>query len=481
MGKPGGFLDFRRKEPEYRPVARRLRDYEPVEVRLPEAEIRAQAARCMDCGTPFCLGAGCPLRNIIPEFNDMVYRGRWREALDLLLATNPFPEFTARVCPAPCEKSCVLDINDAPVSIRQIELAIIENGFEKGYVRPRPPARRIGRKVAVIGSGPAGLSVAAVLNSHGCDVTVYDKARHAGGILRYGIPDFKLAKGVVERRLRLMQEEGVAFELGVSVGDDVSYRYLKDRFDAVCLAGGSRRPRDLTLPGRELGGIHFAMDLLVQQNRRLAGEDLAGEEPITAGGKRAVIIGGGDTGADCVGTALRQGASAVVQLEIMPKPPPARTENMPWPTWPAILRSSSSHEEGGERRWGVSAKEFLGTGGQVRGVRCVEVEWSADDRGRPLSFRELPGTDFEEQAQIVLLAMGFSGPARNRLVEELGLAVDGNGAVKAGPDHMTSLPGVFTAGDMTLGQSLVVRAMADGREAAAGILAYLGRGRREEA
>ncbi len=477
MGKPGGYLDFGRKEAEYRPVVKRLRDFDPVEVRLPEAEIRAQAARCMDCGTPFCLGTGCPLANVIPEFNDMVYRGRWKEALDLLLSTSHFPEFTARVCPAPCEKACVLEINDDPVTIRQVELAIIENGFSKGYIRPRPPEKRLGRKVAIVGSGPSGLSVAAALNHRGCDVTVYDRAEQAGGILRYGIPDFKLEKAIIDRRLRLMEEEGVVFELGVSVGEDVSYRYLRDRFDAICLAGGSRLPRDLVIPGRELGGVHFAMDFLVQQNRRLAGEDLGGGELINAEGKIVVILGGGDTGADCLGTALRQGAAKVLQFEIMPEPPPERTDDMPWPTWPTVLRESSSHKEGGERRWSVNTHEFVGTNEGVSSLRCAEVDWSTDENGRPASFKDLPGTEFEQEAQMVLLAMGFVGPAPNPMLDELRIARDRRGNIEAGEDHMTSVEGVFTAGDMTVGQSLVVRAMADGRKAAAGMMDYLCRRR----
>ena len=473
MGKPGGYLDFGRKDAEYRPVAKRLRDFHAVDLRMPEAELRAQAARCMDCGTPFCLGSGCPLANVIPEFNDMVYRGRWREALDILLSTSHFPEFTARVCPAPCEAACVLDINDDPVSIRQVELAIIEHGFEKGYIRARPPDRRVGRKVAIVGSGPAGLSVAASLNDRGVDVTVYDRAQHAGGILRYGIPDFKLEKSVVDRRLKLMEEEGVVFELGVSVGEDVSYRYLQDRFDAVCLAAGARAPRDLPVPGRELRGVHFAMQFLVQQNRRLAGEDTGEEEPVTAEGKTVVILGGGDTGSDCLGTALRQGAKEVLQFEIMPEPPPGRTEAMPWPTWPTVRRESSSHKEGGTRRWGVNTREFRGTDGAVSGLCCSEVAWTLDGNGKPESFEDLPGTAFEQDAELVLLAMGFVGPAVDPALDDVQIARDERGSILVDENSMTSRIGFFAAGDMARGQSLVVRAMADGRKAADGICRYM--------
>jgi len=476
MGRPGGFLDFGRKDPEYRPVAARVKDFAPVELPLGEAEIRAQAARCMDCGVPFCQGCGCPLTNVIPEFNDMVYQQRWKEALDLLMSTSCFPEFTARVCPAPCEASCVLGINDDPVTIRQIEFAIIEKGFEKGYIRARPPEKRIARRVAVVGSGPAGLSAADRLNRHGCEVTVYDLARNAGGILRYGIPDFKLEKRVIDRRISLMESEGVVFELGVSVGDDISYKYLKDRFHAVCLAGGAREPRDLPVPGRDLAGIHFAMEFLVQQNRTLCGEDLGDEEIITAEGKTVVIIGGGDTGADCVGTSLRQKAKQVLQYEIMPRPPAERPERTPWPAWPDILRESSSHKEGGERRWDVSTKEFLGRDGCVAGLRGVDVEWSRDAAGGLESFVDRPGSEFEQEAELVLLAMGFVGPGSNRLVDELEIDKDERGNIKVDENHMTGLDGVFAAGDMSRGQSLVVRAMADGQAAAAGIMRYLGKG-----
>lgn len=473
MGKPGGFLDFSRKEPGYRPVAKRLKDFAPVELVLEDAEVRAQAARCMDCGTPFCHGCGCPLTNVIPELNDMVYQGRWKEALELLLETNNFPEFTSRICPALCEASCVLGINDQPVTIRQVEMAIVEKGFEKGYLRARPPIVRNKSKIAVVGSGPAGLAVADTLNRAGCNVTVYDRARHAGGILRYGIPDFKLEKSVLDRRIRLMQEEGIVFEMGVSVGDDISYNFLKDRFDLVCLSGGSRAPRDLAVPGRELKGVYFAMQYLSQQNMRLAGEDLGDAEEIIADGKNVLVIGGGDTGSDCLGTALRQGARHVYQFEIMPKPSAERPESTPWPMWPNVLRESSSHKEGGERRWCVTVKNFKGRNGKVESAECLEVEWIEGNDGR-MQIHELPGTGFTVEVDQVFLAMGFVGPGPNCLVDDLHIERDARGNIKADINHMTSVENIFVAGDMAAGQSLVVRAINDGRMAAKGMIKYLG-------
>jgi glutamate synthase (NADPH/NADH) small chain len=465
-------LDIRREEPGYRSREERLRDFRPVEQRLSEEEVRRQAARCMDCGTPFCHGCGCPLRNVIPELNDLVYRGRWKEALEVLLATNNFPEFTGRVCPALCEAACVAGIHDEPVTIRQVELAIVETAFEKGIIRPRPPSKRLPTRVAVIGSGPAGLAVADTLNRAGHTVTVYDRAAHPGGVLRYGIPDFKLDKGLIDRRIRLMNEEGVAFEMGLSVGEDVSYNYLRGRFDAVCLTGGSREPRDLAIPGRELKGVYFAMEYLTQQNRINAGERVEPSRRITAEGKDVVVIGGGDTGADCLGTALRQGARAVRQFEILPEPPASRPERTPWPMWPDIRRDSSSHKEGGIRRWNVSTKRFLGDHRLLTGLRAVEVEWVAGPGGRNLP-RDKPGTEFDTDAQLVLLALGFIGPGRNKLVSDLDIALDERGNIKVDARHMTSVEGVFAAGDTARGQSLVVRAIADGREAAKGIGEYL--------
>ena len=473
MGKVTGFMDYERRDPGYRPVEERRRDYRAVELQLSDEDLLEQAARCMDCGTPFCHGCGCPLLNVIPEFNDHVYHRRWKEALDILLATNNFPEFTGRICPALCEGSCVLGINKEPVAIRQVELAIIEKGFELGYMQPQPPKERFDQRVAVIGSGPAGLAVADTLNHAGYGVVVYDSDAKPGGVLRYGIPEFKLEKAVVDRRIRLMEAEGVVFENNVKVGEDLSYRYLQSRFDAVCLSGGAREARDLMVPGRELKGIHFAMDFLIQQNKRLGGEpvDPAGE--ILAGGRNVVIIGGGDTGSDCLGTALRQGARQVVQLEILPEPPPTRSPSTPWPMWPHQLRISSSHKEGGSRRWSVATKELRGANGAVKSLRAIEVEWVTPPQGGRPAMKEKAGTEFVVEADLVLLAMGFSGPGRNRIVEELGIRTEPSGAIWRDGRNMTSAQGIFVAGDMSMGASLVVRAITDGRRAAQGMAAYL--------
>jgi glutamate synthase (NADPH/NADH) small chain len=473
MGDPKGFLRYPRKDPGYRPAEDRVKDFEQVELSLTERELREQAARCMDCGIPFCHGYGCPLSNIIPEFNELIERGRWQDALDMLLETNPFPEFTGRICPAPCEAACVNGLDGEPVTIRQVELAIIEKGFQEGYLRSDPPKQRRDERVAIIGSGPAGLAVADTLNKAGVQVVVFDAARRAGGILRYGIPDFKLEKRIVDRRIDLMKEEGILFEMGVRVGDDVSYRYLKDRFDAICLTGGARQPRDLTVPGRELRGIHFAMEYLTQQNRKNAGEPVGADEEITARGKSVVVIGGGDTGSDCLGTAIRQGARRVLQYEILPEPPPARDEATPWPHWPHTLRESSSHKEGGTRRWSVLVKEFLGEQGQVAGLRGVEVTWQASEEGGVPVICEQPETAFEEEVDLVLLAMGFTGFKPNRVIDDLGLEADNRGAMVRDENHMTNVPGVFVAGDMALGASLVVRAIADGIATARSIVRYL--------
>ncbi len=473
MGKLTGFMDYGRKDPGYRPVGERTHDFKAVELRLTAEELVEQAARCMDCGTPFCHGCGCPLNNIVPEWNDLVYRGKWQEALDLLLATDNFPEFTGRICPALCEGSCVLGINKEPVAIRQIELAIIEKGFELGYVRPRPPKVRFEQRVAVIGSGPAGLAAADSLNRAGYWVVVYDDAAKPGGILRYGIPEFKLEKAVVDRRVKLMEEEGVVFECKTRVGEDVSYRYLQSRFDAICFSAGAREPRDLKVPGRELGGIHYAMDFLIQQNMRLGGEPVDSAREILAGGKRVVVVGGGDTGADCVGTSIRQGATSVTQIEILPRPPDSRSPATPWPLWPNMLRVSSSHKEGCERRWSVATQTFLGKDGRVTGLRCAEVEWVAPEGGGRPVMKEKAGTEFHLEADLVLLAMGFTGPGRNAIVDDLKIRREPNGNIGRDARNMTSVPGIFVAGDMTHGASLVVRAIADGRKAAEGIAAYL--------
>lgn len=472
MGKQRGFLEFDRMEPGFRDVNVRLKDFDPVELRLFDSEINTQAARCMDCGMPFCHGYGCPLSNVIPELNDLVYNHRWQEAADLLLSTNNFPEFTASICPALCEKSCVLALNDEPVTIRQIELAIIEKAFETGYLKARPPTVRQAKKIAVVGSGPAGLVVADDLNKNGYNVVVYDREKHAGGILRYGIPDFKLEKNVLDRRIQLMRDEGIDFECGVSVGEDISFKYLKDRFDAVCLAGGSRKPRDLDVPGRELYGIHFAMEYLTQQNKRLMREHIEPDMNITAKEKNVVIIGGGDTGSDCLGTALRQGAKTVCQLEILPRPPDSRPENTPWPVWPNVYKETSSNKEGGERKWCVSTVGFAGKSGYVEKVHCVEMNWMTDENGKTFPKKK-DGTEFEIEAQLVLLALGFTGSDLDKLMNEIGLIRNQTGSIKLNNMHMTSIDGVFSAGDMCTGQSLVVKALADGKKCADGIICYL--------
>jgi len=474
MGKPRAFLEYSREDPGYRSKEERVRDFKAVERQLGYNELKTQAARCIDCGTPFCHAYGCPVSNVCPEFNDYVYRGNWREALNVLLSQNNFPEFTGRVCPAPCETACVAGINVAPVSIRQIELAIIEKSFESGYVDPGTAPVRLAGRVAVIGSGPAGLAVADTLNRAGYRVTVYDNARYPGGMLMYGIPNFKLEKWVVERRINLMKDQGIIFEMDILVGEDISYRYLKERFDAICLACGARKPRDLNVPGRDLKGIHFALDYLIQQNKRMGGEPVEPSEAIAARDKKVVVIGGGDTGSDCLGTALRQNANEVYLFEILPKPPSERPESTPWPLWPDILRETHALKDGGELRWSVMTKKFLGENGVLKGLHCVEVEWKPKEEGGPPVPMAKPGTDFEVEADMVLLAMGFLGPEKNKIVEDLDIELDSRGNVKTDEQNMTNVPGVFVAGDMTLGQSLVVRAIADGRRAAMGIMTYLG-------
>ena len=472
MGNPRGFLDVERKEPGYRPVAERLKDFKEVETRLSDDEIKKQSSRCMDCGVPFCHGCGCPLSNSIPEFNDLVYRNHWKQALDILLSTNNFPEFTGRVCPALCEASCTVGMHGDPVLIRQIELSVVEKGFQEGYIVPRPPAERTGKKVAVIGSGPAGLAMADQLNKMGHQVTVYERDLSVGGLLRYGIPDFKLDKGVVQRRVDLMAAEGVVFETGIEIGKDISGAYLLKRFDAICLANGAKAPRDLKVPGRELDGIHFAMELLHQQNRRVAGEPVT-EKPILAQGRKVLVIGGGDTGSDCVGTSNRHGAVAVTQVELMPCPPEQRSENTPWPQWPYQLRTSSSHKEGCTRRWDVQTKSFEGKDGRVTKANMIKVEWEFDALGRPMKFKEIAGSEFSIDTDLVLLAMGFVGPVKNGLLQELGLEEDARGNVKTDAAFMTSREGVFAAGDVASGASLVVRAIAAGRNLADSVNAFL--------
>lgn len=461
-----------RSEPGYRDSIERLSDFDEVELTFTEEEVLKQSSRCLTCGTPFCHGYACPLGNVIPETNELVAQGHWQEALTLLLSTHPFPEFTARICPALCEGSCVLGINDDAVTIRQIEKMIIEKGFNEGWIKARLPRKRSVKKVAVIGSGPAGLAAAELLNQKGFAVTVFDRELNPGGLLLYGIPNFKLDKKIVKRRTTLMQDEGVIFESGITVGSDLSYHYLKRHFAAILLTGGSEEPRDLNVPGREFKGIHFALELLKAQNKRILGEPLTEEEDISGRGKNVVVIGGGDTGSDCIGTVLRQGAKSVQQLEIMPRAPESRSQNNPWPLWPIINRESSSHKEGGTRHWCVDTKSFSGNDRhEVTGVRCCEVEWVEADGG--LKPVRTGNTDFTIEAELVLLALGFTGPGANPLADAIGLERDNRGNILIDDRHMTSMPGVFSAGDMARGQSLVVRAIADGVKAAADISSYL--------
>ncbi len=467
-----GFLKVKRKYPEYRPVCERVKDYQPVFVLRDNPQSQEQAVRCMDCGTPFC-HSGCPIGNYIPEWNELVAAGKWQKAFELLNATNNMPEITGRLCPALCEYACVLGINDDSVTIRENELAIIENGFKEGFIKAQAPKKRSGKKVAVIGSGPAGMSCAAQLNQAGHKVTVFEKYDKPGGILRYGIPDFKLEKSVLERRLAIWKKEGIVFKCGIEVGADYPVNKLLKDFDAVCLAGGSRVPRDLKIEGRELSGIHFAMDYLIQSNKRVAGEKIPLNQLIDAKGKRVLVIGGGDTGADCVGTANRQGACCVVQIEVMPKPPECRTQDMPWPRYPMILKTSSSHEEGGERQWAVLTKRFTGEAGRVKKVSCVRADFSQkDEKGCPL-MREIPGSEFEIEADLILLAVGFLHPEHQGLIKELKVELDPRGNVKTNDNYMTSRKGVFSAGDMRRGQSLIVWAISEGRRSARGIDEYL--------
>ncbi len=471
MGNPSGFMEAGRQPPERRPVAERKADYQELYLDWPEKAAREQGSRCMDCAVPFC-HMGCPLGNVIPEFNHHVYRGEWRKALKVLHSTNNFPEFTGRICPAPCEASCVLSINNDPVTIEYIEKEIADRGYQEGWIQPQPPARRTGKRVAVVGSGPAGLAAAQQLNRAGHWVTVLERANYVGGLLMLGIPDFKLDKQVVHRRVRLLAEEGIDFRTGVNVGVNYPVEQLRAEFDAICLTGGSTQARDLPVPGRELDGIHLAMEYLPQQNRLLAGETIDPAERISAEGKRVVILGGGDTGADCLGTAHRQGAEVVYQFELLPEPPEQRRPDNPWPQWPAILRSSPAHEEGGIRDYNILTKSFSGSQGRVERLHAVRVEWSAGDAGR-FNMAEVPGSELEVETDLVLLAMGFLHPEHQGMLTDLGVALDARGNVTADQNKMTSIPGVFAGGDMARGQSLVVWAIAEGREMARGVDAYL--------
>jgi glutamate synthase (NADPH) small chain len=501
MGKIDGFMLYEREMPRKRPVAARVKDYREYYLPMPEKALKQQGARCMDCGIPFC-HSGCPLGNIIPDWNDLVYRNDWKRALDFLHETNNFPEWTGRVCPAPCEEACVLGINEPPVTIKNIELSIIERGFEEGEVRPCPPAVRTGKQVAVVGSGPAGLACADQLNKAGHTVTVFERADRIGGLLRYGIPDFKMEKWTIDRRLQIMEAEGIVFRPGVNVGYDITAEQLRAEFEAIVLCGGATKPRDLPIPGRDLDGIHFAMEFLPQQNKRVAGDEIAfrprswhglpGREAhgqdahatcgwwfsdygrdILATGKDVIIIGGGDTGSDCVGTSNRHQARSVTQFELLAQPPDGRPPSQPWPYWPMKMRASSSHKEGCQRHWSILTKRFLGENGRVTGLETVNVEFISNNGGRP-QMQEVPGSEQIWPADLVLLAMGFLGPETGGIVEQLGVELDPRGNVRADEtDYMTSVPGVFASGDLRRGQSLVVWAISEGREAARSVDRHL--------
>lgn len=466
MGKPTGFLEFTRELPAKADPKERVKHYNEFVERLPEQKLNQQAARCMNCGVPFC-HSGCPLGNIIPEFNDAVYRKDWQEAYEVLTSTNNFPEFTGRICPAPCESSCVLGINQPPVAIEEIEKHIIEIAFDKGLVKARAPRVRTGKKVAVIGSGPAGLAAAAQLNYAGHNVTVFERDDKAGGLLRYGIPDFKLEKWVIDRRIAVMEEEGISFQYNANVGVNVPVNDLLREYNAVVLAGGSTIPRDLPIPGRELKGVHFAMDFLKQQNKRVSKLKPEGED-ILATGKNVVVIGGGDTGSDCVGTSNRHGAKSVTQLELLPKPPGERNEFMPWPTYPMVLKTSTSHDEGANRHWAIATKSFVGDDkGNLKGLLLVDLQWTLGEDGRPARFTEVPGSEREVPCELAFLAMGFVSPQHKGMLDDLGVEKDERGNVRATEKaYQTSIPKVFSAGDMRRGQSLVVWAISEGRECA---------------
>jgi glutamate synthase (NADPH/NADH) small chain len=468
-----GFMKYQRKDFDKAPVSERIRHWKEFTNEMPEADLRVQGARCMDCGVPFCQN-GCPIGNIIPDWNDLVCRGNWKEAVERLLKTNNFPEFTGRICPAPCENACVLGINAPPVTIKNIEVAIIERAYAEGWIKPHPPRQRTDRKIAIVGSGPAGLACADQLNKMGHHVTVFEKNEVLGGLLTVGIPEFKMEKWVVERRLKRMAEEGVKFKTGVNVGVDIAPEDLKAQFDAVVLCGGAECPRDLPVPGRELEGVHYAMDFLAQQNRLCLGQKIPDKERISAEGKRVVVLGGGDTGSDCIGTANRQGALLVTNFELLPRPPKERGADNPWPDWAMIERVSTSHEEGSARDYGIMTKKLSGEGGKIKKLHAIRLEFGRVDpaTGRR-EMKEVPGSEFTVDCDLLLLAMGFLGPVKNGLLEGLGVEFDARGNVKTDDNRMTSVNGVFAAGDMRRGQSLVVWAINEGRVAAGKVNAYL--------
>ena len=472
MGKVTGFMEFDRLDRDYAPVNERTQHYKEFLIPLENKELKEQSARCMDCGIPYCHN-GCPVNNLIPDWNDLVYEGNWKAALETLHSTNNFPEFTGRICPAPCEASCTLNITDQPVTIKSIECAIIDRGWEENWILPKISQSKTGKKVAVIGSGPAGLACAQQLARVGHSVTLFEKNAGLGGLLRYGIPDFKMEKHLIDRRLTQMRAEGVVFRSNTEVGVTVSADEILQQFDAMVLTGGAETPRDLGVPGRDLEGVHYAMDFLAQQNKRIAGEDVTDNRTILAGGKDVVVIGGGDTGSDCVGTSIRQGAASVTQLEVMPKPPEMEDKALSWPNWPLKLRTSSSHLEGADRDWSVATKAFTGDDGRVTGLELVRNEWKQDENGQ-FSMAELPATKFHLKADLVLLAMGFIHPKPAGLLDELSIALDERGNVKADEtSYKTSRKNVFVAGDMRRGQSLVVWAIKEGRRAARAVDEHL--------
>jgi glutamate synthase (NADPH/NADH) small chain len=471
MGDIRGFVKFPKEDMPYRPVGERTHDFKEVTIPLTEEKVQTQGARCMDCGIPTCHW-GCPVDNLIPDWNDLVYRGRWKDAVERLLRTNNLPEMTGRVCPAPCEVSCVLGLISDPVSIKLNEYTIIEKAFKEGWIKPEIPKIRTGKKVAVIGSGPAGISAAQQLNRAGHWVTVYEKNDRAGGLLRYGIPDFKLEKRIVDRRVKLLEAEEIKFVYNAHVGVNVSINDLLKEFDAVLLSGGSEKARDLPVPGRELQGIHFAMEFLPQQNKRVAGDKLDSSSGISAKDKNVVILGGGDTGSDCIGTSHRQGAKSVTSFELLPKPPVERASDNPWPEWSRVIRYSSSHKEGGNLDYNILTKKFSGENGQVKKLHGVRINWQRDEKGQ-MKMVEIPGSEFEINAELVLLAMGFVHPVHEGMIQQLAVNLDARGNVLVDANHMTSKEGVFAAGDMATGQSLVVRAIKQGRNAARGIDKYL--------
>ena len=475
MGKPTGFMEYPRLDRSYAPVSDRITHFNEFVIALADDQVRQQGARCMDCGIPYCHN-GCPVNNIIPDWNDLVYRGDWREAMEVLHSTNNFPEFTGRICPAPCEEACTLNLHDAPVTIKTIECSIVDKAWEQGWIEPQVAPHKSGKRVAIVGSGPAGMACAQQLARAGHAVSLYEKQNRIGGLLRYGIPDFKLNKKIIDRRMAQMRTEGVEFHPNTHIGVDIPLKQLLDEFDAVVLAGGSEQPRDLPVPGREFDGIHFAMDFLRANSRRVQGDQLSDDEFISAADKHVLVIGGGDTGSDCIGTSNRHGAASVTQLEILPKPPEKPDKLTIWPYWPNKLRTSTSQEEGCERLFSVLTKEFLGEDGRVRAARCVKVDWERDDDGA-WQRTEIPGSEFELKADLVLLAMGFVHRVHEGMLEELEVELDERGNVRAATDgdgaYHTSIDGVFAAGDMRRGQSLVVWAIREGRQCARAVDEYL--------